>query len=91
MEAEKKESLTDWLALERTKMANQRTLLAMLRTGFYFLVMGITVMSIKELEDLQHHYWVFFLVGVIFIVTGLIHYFYNHKKLMRTYHNWNKK
>lgn len=80
-----KEKITDWLALERTKMANQRTLLAMLRTGFYFLVMGLTVITLKELRDLQRYYWLFFIVGGVCILVGIIHYFYNHRKLMTKY------
>ena len=81
----KKEKLSDWLALERTKMANQRTLLAMLRTGFYFLVMGLTVLTVTQLGDLRDFYWLFFIVGIIFILVGITHYFYNHKKLINKY------
>lgn len=84
----KKEKLTDWLALERTKMANQRTLLAMLRTGFYFLVMGLTVLTVEELGDLRHYYWLFFVIGSLFIVIGIVHYFYNKRKLETKYKNY---
>lgn len=80
-----KEKITDWLALERTKMANQRTLLAMLRTGFYFLVMGLTVLTVEHLEGLRHYYWLFFVLGTICIIIGIVHYFYNHNKLKNKY------
>lgn len=80
-----KEKLTDWLALERTKMANQRTLLAMLRTGFYFLIMGLTVITIEQVGALRKYYWLFFIVGGIFIIVGIIHYFYNDHKLNKKY------
>jgi putative membrane protein len=80
-----KEKLSDWLALERTKMANQRTLLAMLRTGFYFLVMGLTVLTVEQLGDLRNYYWMFFIVGGVFIIIGIIHYFYNRNKLTKKY------
>ena len=65
------ESLREWLAVERTKLANQRTLLAMLRTGLYFLVMGLTIVSLDQLESMQPYYWVFILVGAIFIGFGI--------------------
>lgn len=81
----KKESITDWLALERTKMANQRTLLAMLRTGFYFLVMGLTVITVEGLGELKSYYWMFFIAGGLFILIGIAHYFYNNKKLISKY------
>lgn len=80
-----KESLGDWLALERTKMANQRTLLAMLRTGFYFLIMGLTVVTVEELDQLQSYYWLFFVIGIVFVIIGIIHYFYNNNKLIKKY------
>jgi len=47
--------LRDWLAIERTKLANQRSLLAMIRTGLYFLVMAITRISIEQLDQLQDY------------------------------------
>lgn len=66
--------LRDWLAVERTKLANQRTLLAMLRTGLYFLIMGLSIISIDQLDPLQQYYWIFFLIGIVFIITGIIYY-----------------
>ncbi len=80
-----KEKLSDWLALERTKMANQRTLLAMIRTGFYFLVMGLTVITVDELGGLRKYYWLFFVAGALFVLIGVIHYFYNQNKLNKKY------
>ncbi|CAG5083307.1 DUF202 domain-containing protein [Parvicella tangerina] len=80
-----KEKITDWLALERTKMANQRTLLAMIRTGFYFLVMGLTVVTVDELGGLRQYYWLFFVAGALFVIIGVIHYFYNLNKLNKKY------
>lgn len=35
--------LREYLALERTKLANERTLLTYIRTGLYFLVAGSTL------------------------------------------------
>lgn len=88
-EQEQKEKLGDWLALERTKMANQRTLLAMLRTGFYFLVMGLTVITVEELGDIRHFYWLFFIIGALFVTIGIFHFFYNHRKLKTKYQSYN--
>ncbi len=79
--------LRDWLAVERTKLANQRTLLAMLRTGLYFLVMGITVISIEQLDPLHKFYWVFFLIGFCFISIGIVYYLKLNKKISEKYHN----
>jgi putative membrane protein len=35
--------LREYLAIERTKLANERTLLTYIRTGLYFLVAGSTL------------------------------------------------
>lgn len=90
MNAPKQENaaqLRDWLAVERTKLANQRTLLAMLRTGLYFLVMGITVISIDQLDPLQKYYWIFFLIGLAFIIIGVIYYIKLNKEIANKYND----
>ena len=40
--------LREYLALERTKLGNERTLLAYIRTGLYFLVAGSTLGQVME-------------------------------------------
>lgn len=77
--------LRDWLAVERTKLANQRTLLAMLRTGLYFLVMGLTIVSLDQLESIQPYYWVFFLIGAIFIGFGIFYFRKVNKNIISRY------
>ena len=77
--------LRDWLAVERTRLANQRTLLAMLRTGLYFIVMGLSVLSISQLGSLQKYYWIFFIIGTAFITIGIFLYIRLNKKIMSKY------
>ena len=78
-------ALRDWLAVERTKLANQRTLLSMLRTGSYFLVMGLTIFSLEQLEALQQYYWLFFLFGFGFIAVGIVYFIRVKKNIKNTY------
>lgn len=40
--------LREYLALERTKLANERTLLTYIRTGLYFLVAGSTLGQLMD-------------------------------------------
>jgi putative membrane protein len=42
--------LREYLAIERTRMANETTLLAYIRTGLYFLVAGSTLGHLVETE-----------------------------------------
>jgi putative membrane protein len=57
--------LREYLAIERTKLANETTLLAYIRTGLYFLVAGSTLGHLIATE-----FWR--LVGPPLIVVGLI-------------------
>lgn len=62
-------TLRDMLAIDRTRLANQRTLLAMLRTGLYLILMSLTILSLGALEDLR---WLSGIVLIAGIITGLI-------------------
>jgi putative membrane protein len=57
--------LREYLALERTKLANERTLLTYIRTGLYFLVAGSTLGELIETA-----FWN--AVGVPLIAIGLL-------------------
>ena len=57
--------LREYLAIERTKLANERTLLTYIRTGLYFLVAGSTLGQIIETP-----FWN--TMGVPLIIIGLI-------------------
>lgn len=56
--------LREYLAIERTKLANESTLLAYIRTGLYFLVAGSTLGHIVETN-----FWN--IVGTPLIIIGL--------------------
>ena len=57
--------LREYLAIERTKLANERTLLTYIRTGLYFLVAGSTLGHLIETA-----FWD--LMGSPLIVVGLL-------------------
>lgn len=57
--------LREYLAIERTRMANETTLLSYIRTGLYFLVAGWTLGPIVDST-----FW--HIIGTPLIVVGLI-------------------
>lgn len=57
--------LREYLALERTKLANERTLLTYIRTGLYFLVAGSTLGYVVDTT-----FWD--LMGTPLVVTGIL-------------------
>lgn len=77
--------LRDHLAVDRTKLANQRTLLSMLRTGLYFEVMGLSVMSLDKLIELRAYAPILFVTGGVFIIVGIINYFRMDKRIGKMY------
>lgn len=77
--------LRDYLALERTTMANQRTLYAVLRTAIYLVLAGIAFLT---LETFTHLHWIgYILFGIsgLMVLFGSIRYFSLRKKLTKYY------
>ena len=77
--------LRDILAIDRTKLANYRTLLSMVRTALYFEVMGLSVLSLKALDEIKIFAPVLFVVGLIIAVIGIINYRKMQKKINASY------
>lgn len=74
------------LALERTKLANERTLLSYIRSSMYLLIGGI---GILQLDDFATIHWLGYLalfVCVVFLAVGIIRYMVLYRRL----HKWNR-
>ncbi|SDW31677.1 DUF202 domain-containing protein [Aequorivita viscosa] len=74
------------LALERTKLANERTLLSYIRSSLYLLIGGIGILQLKDFESIK---WLGYLslgVCVIFLTVGIFRYML----LMRRLYKWNR-
>lgn len=76
--------LRDHLALERTKLANERTLFSYIRTSLYLLTAGIGVLQIDSISRLDGLAWVCIISGIILFFFGFIR-FCKMKKLLRGY------
>ena len=77
--------LRDHLALVRTRLANERTLLSYIRSALYLLIGGIALLQLEAYGDLR---WVgkfSLLLCVLFIVIGLYRYHTLRKQLDRFY------
>ena len=64
--------LRERLALERTAMGNDRTLLAFVRTSLYFSIAG---MSVNSLIKVSYGLWLeiaFWIVALVILITGVI-------------------
>ena len=73
------------LALERTKLANERTLLSYIRASIYLLISGLALLQIKEYQDISLM-WVGYLsllICVLFLIVGFSRYIALERKLNR--------
>lgn len=58
--------LRDHLALQRTKLANERTLLTYVRTALYLIIAGIAFLGMSDFEGMPY-------IGIsCLVVSGLI-------------------
>lgn len=73
--------LRERLAIQRTKMANQSTLLSFVRTALYFLIAGLSINSLLQLENSSIFEISFFIASFGLFVTGIINYFRQKKMI----------
>ncbi len=77
--------LRDYLALERTKLANERTLLSYVRASLYLILAGITFLQLKGFESIIWLAYLTLFIGFLLIVIGIWRYFRLQKRLFAYY------
>ena len=73
--------LRENLAIERTKMANDRTLLSFIRTSLYFAVAGLTINSLVDIRNgllVEVLSWV---ASILLFLVGVAKYIYSARKI----------
>jgi len=78
-------SLTDTLALDRTRLANERTFLAYFRTFIVFLSSGFAILKIEVLEDIALLGYVLLTIAPILLIIGTTRFFYVKKSIKKYY------
>ncbi|WAC02191.1 DUF202 domain-containing protein [Lacinutrix neustonica] len=66
---------TDWLAIERTKLANERTFLAYFRTFVVFLGTGVTILKLEFLTELKSFGIALVIIAPIILFIGIFRLF----------------
>jgi putative membrane protein len=90
-EIEEKIIFRDFLALERTTLANERTLFAYIRAGIYLTVAGLAILKLEHFEPLTWLGYSLFFISAIFIIFGIVRYQLLQKKLNQYYDLYEKK
>jgi putative membrane protein len=77
--------LRDYLALERTKLANERTLLSYIRSSLYLLLGGIAIIQLEDFESIKFIGYISLGLTISFILIGVYRY-YKLNKLLKIYY-----
>src|SRR5690554_5368025 len=77
--------LRDYLALERTRLANERTLFAYIRTSLYLILAGIAFLQLRDFESLQWLGWTCLAGCLVILVLGISRYLQLRRQLNNYY------
>lgn len=66
--------LRDHLALQRTKLANERTLLTYIRSALYLIIAGIAFNNVTEFEQVPYLGLLCFISSGILFFVGILRY-----------------
>lgn len=83
-EAPRKKPIQEKLALQRTIMANQTTLLSFLRTGMYFVVAGLSMKNLLKVDHALTFEILFYIAGGIILGMGIFNYFYQKRRIKQS-------
>lgn len=78
-------STTDHLALVRTKLANERTLLAYFRTFIVLLSSGVAILKLELLSEIRSIGILLLIITPILFLIGLFRFLHVKKKINRYY------
>ncbi len=73
--------LRENLALQRTILANQTTFLSFLRTSMYFLVAGLSIKNLLEVEGGLIYQILFYFISATILTLGTFNYLKQNKKI----------
>ena len=73
--------LRENLALQRTILANQTTFLSFLRTSMYFLVAGLSIKNLLQVEGSIYYQVGFYIISVCILIFGTVNYFRHKRKI----------
>lgn len=75
--------LNDYLALERTRLANERTLFSYIRTALYITLGGIAFLQMEDFKNIKWLTPVCFVLSITILIAGVLKYLSMKKKLKK--------
>lgn len=83
--------LRDYLAIERTRLANERTLLSYIRSSLYLLLGGIAFFQLKNFPDFKYLAMLALIFSAIFFIIGIYRFTLLKNSLKKLYYNFESK
>ena len=83
--------LRDYLAIERTRLANERTLLSYIRSSLYLILGGIAFLQLEGFENIKYLGILSLFLSVIFLVIGIYRFMLLKKSLKNLYYQMELK
>lgn len=78
--------LRDYLAIERTRLANERTLLSYIRSSLYLLLGGIAFFQLEIFPNFKYLAFVSLFFSALFFVIGIYRFTLLKKSLKKLYY-----
>lgn len=76
--------LREKLALQRTVLANQSTLLAFLRTSLYFAIAALSLNSLLKIRNSFYVEMILFMVSGVLFILGWCNYYIQRKRIVQS-------
>jgi putative membrane protein len=76
--------LREKLALQRTVLANQSTLLAFLRTALYFSIAALSLHNLLKIENSLYLEITLYSFSILILIFGFANYFIHRKKIINS-------
>ncbi|MGJ8548401.1 MAG: DUF202 domain-containing protein [Winogradskyella wichelsiae] len=83
--------LRDYLAIERTRLANERTLLSYIRSSLYLLLGAIALYQLKEFSNFEYLALTAIIFSILFFIIGVYRFTLLKKSLKRVYYKSEEK
>src|SRR5690554_772956 len=77
--------LSDYVSLERTRLANQRTLFTYIPTSLYLILAGIAFLQLWDFGSLQWLGWTSLAGSLVILVLGIWRYLQLRRQLNHYY------
>ncbi len=77
--------LSDKLAIERTRLANERTFLAYFRSAIVFSSSGAAILKLDMFEEVKWIGYLLIIIGPILLLIGLLRLIYVKRRIRESY------